>query len=143
MSLSREPIPGSHAVIRPRVVIAEDFVLLQEQIRDLLEAECEVVAGVEDGRAAMDAVATHRPDILLMDVSLPLASGFAVAEKLRESHPEVKVLFVTAHREANYVERAFKVGARGYVLKTSIRTDLLAAVREVSRGGLYRSGMLR
>jgi DNA-binding NarL/FixJ family response regulator len=127
---------------RPRVVVAEDFVLIQALIQDLLKPECEVVAAVEDGQAAMDAVATHRPDLLLIDVSLPLANGFAVTEKLRQSDPDVKVVFVSAHQDRNYVERALEAGAKGYVLKSSMRTDLLSAIREVMRGGTYRSPLL-
>lgn len=65
---------------QPRVVIAEDFVLIQENIRRALPPECEVIAAVEDGAAALDAVADQKPDILLLDVPLPDMSGFAVAE---------------------------------------------------------------
>jgi DNA-binding NarL/FixJ family response regulator len=127
---------------QPRVVIAENFVLIQEMIRDLLEPECDVVAMVEDGQAAIKAVETHRPDILLLDVSLPLANGFAVTEKIQQSHPEIKVVFVTAYADPGYVERAFASGASGYVLKGSIRTDLLGAIRDVMEGRPYRSPLL-
>lgn len=129
-------------VSRARVVIAEDFVLIQEMIRNLLEPECDVVAAVEDGQAAIDTVATHRPDILLLDVSLPKVNGFAVLENIQRGSPEVRMVFVTAHRDRSYVERAFEIGARGYVLKASIRTDLLCAIRHVMEGRPYRSPSL-
>lgn len=90
----------------------------------------------------MEAVETNRPDVLLIDVSLPLASGFVVAEKVHRNNPDVKVVIVSAHRDPNYVERALEVGAKGYVLKSSMRTDLLPAIREVMRGGIYRSALL-
>jgi DNA-binding NarL/FixJ family response regulator len=128
---------------RPRIVIAEDFVLIQESIRLALEKDCDIVALVEDGEAAVDAVATLAPDILLLDVSLPKLRGFSVVEKLTRADSATKVIFVTSYSDKNYVERAFEIGAKGYVLKGTLQTELLAAVREVIRGGLYRSPLLR
>lgn len=127
---------------RPRVVIAEDFVLIQENIRRALPPECEVIAAVEDGAAALDAVAGQNPDILLLDVSLPDMSGFAVAEKLFRINSPVKVIFVTAYADRSYVERAFEIGAVGYILKGNMWTELPAAIREVLAGGLYRSPLV-
>lgn len=127
---------------RPRVVIAEDFVLIQENIRQALQPDCEIVAIVEDGEGALEAVARHLPDILLLDVSLPGLGGFRIAEKLRQDGSTVKVIFVTAYRDKDYVDRAFEVGARGYVLKGSMETELPEAIRRVSGGGLYRSPLL-
>jgi DNA-binding NarL/FixJ family response regulator len=124
---------------RPRVVIAEDFVLIQESMRLALERDCDVMATVEDGEAALDAVAMHHADILLLDVSLPKLGGFMVAEKLSRANSAVKVIFVTAYTDKTYVERAFEIGAKGYVLKGALQTELLAAIREVTNGGVYRS----
>jgi two-component system response regulator DegU len=127
---------------RPRVVIAEDFILIQEMIREILEPECDVVAGVEDGPAALHAVAAHHPDILLVDASLPIMSGFEVAEQLSRTDPGVKILFITAHNDPTYVNRAFEIGARAYLLKSSIRLELLPAIQAVIADGTYRSAML-
>ena len=127
---------------RPSVVIAEDYVLIQENIRRALPPECEVTAAVEDGAAALDVVAAQHPDILLLDVSLPDMSGFAVAEKLFRTNSPVKVIFVTAYADRSYVERAFEIGAKGYLLKGKVWTELPAAIREVLAGGLYRSPLL-
>lgn len=128
---------------RPRVVIAEDFVLIQESMRLLLGSECDVVAAVEDAEAALAAVAAYSPDLLLLDISLGGASGFAVAEKLKELRSPVNVVFVTAYPDRQYVDRAFEIGAKGYVLKGSMRTELPAAIRAVMNGGVYRSPMIR
>lgn len=128
---------------RPRAVIAEDYVLIQDMIREIIEPECNVVAAVEDGTAALEAVATHDPDLLLIDASLPFANGFAVAEKLQKTHPDLKIIFVTAHDEPAYVKRAFEIGASAYVLKGSIRRELVAAIREAVAGGQYASPALR
>ncbi len=127
---------------RPRVVIAEDFVLIQENIRRALPGNCEVIAAVEDGAAALDAVGTLRPDILLLDVALPDMSGFRVAEELFETNSPVKVIFVTAHSERAYVERAFELGVKGYLLKGKMWTELPKAINEVLAGGVYQSPLV-
>jgi DNA-binding NarL/FixJ family response regulator len=123
-------------------VIAEDFVLIQRNIRRVIEADCEIVGEVEDGEAALRAVADDAPDILLLDVSLPDMSGFAVAEQLKAANSPVKIIIVSAHGDRNYIERAFQLGAKGYILKGKIWTDLPAAIREVSSGGSYRSPLI-
>ena len=127
---------------RPRVVIAEDFVLIQENIRRPLPSDCEVIAAVEDGAAALDAVAALQPDILLLDVSLPDMSGFRVAERLSGATSPVKVIFLTAYADRSYVERAFEIGVKGYLLKGKMWTELPEAIREVLAGGVYRSPLL-
>ena len=128
---------------RPRVVIADDFVMIQENIKKVIHTDCDIVATVEDGHAALEAVATHSPDILLLDVSLPGLNGFAVTETLTCIMAAVNVIFVTAHGDRSYVERAFEVGAMGYVLKGKIWTELPDAIREVANGRSYRSPLIR
>ena len=127
---------------RPRVVIAEDYVLIQENIRRSLPPECEIIATVEDGAATLEVVAALQPDILLLDVSLPDMSGFAVAEKLIQANSPVKVIFVTAYADRSYVERAFEIGVKGYLLKGRMWTELPLAIQEVLAGGVYRSPLL-
>jgi len=130
------------APTRPRVVIAEDFVLIQENIRRALPPYCEVIAAVEDGAAALEAVAALQPDILLLDVSLPDISGFQVAEELSGANSAVRVIFLTAHADRSYVERAFEIGVKGYLLKGKMWTELPEAIREVLAGGVYRSPLI-
>lgn len=127
----------------PRVIIADDSVLIQENIRKALRKHCAVIATVEDGASALDAVKTHSPDVLLLDVSLPDMSGFTVLERLAKSNSSVRVVLLTAYAEREYVERAFELGAKGYVLKGNMWTDLPAAIREVTTGGAYKSPLLR
>jgi two-component system nitrate/nitrite response regulator NarL len=127
---------------RPRVVIAEDYVVIQEHIKSVLTPECDVVAAVEDGESALAAIRDHQPDVLLTDVSLPEMSGFAVAQKLTEIGSSVKVIFLTAHRDKNYAERAFDIGVKGYVLKASMLSELNAAIRTVMEGGTYLSPLI-
>lgn len=137
----KEECPPS-ANERTRIVIAEDFVLIQEGIRLLLEPECDIVAAVEDAEAALAAVAAQNPDILLVDVSLPGGGGFSILEKLTELRSAVKVIFVTAHNNPRYSDRAFEMGAKGYVLKGAMRSELLPAIRAVMSGGVYRSPLI-
>jgi DNA-binding NarL/FixJ family response regulator len=127
---------------RPRVVIAEDFVLIQESIRLAIQKDCDVVAMVEDGEAALEAVTNHSPDILVLDVSLPKLRGFPVVERLTQAGSPTKAIFVTSYSDKNYVERAFEIGAKGYVLKGAMHTELPTAIRAVTRGELYRSPLL-
>jgi DNA-binding NarL/FixJ family response regulator len=128
---------------RPRVLIVEDFVLIQESIRAVLQRDCDVVATVEDGKSAMAAVDEFHPDIVTLDVSLPDLSGFTLAEKLNEAHSPVKVIFITAYPDRAYAERAFEIGAKAYLLKASMHTELPAAIRKVMNGGLYRSVLIQ
>jgi len=116
--------------------------LIQENIRRVIQSDCDIVAAVEDGEAALDAVAAHTPDILLLDVSLPGINGFTVAERLKHANSPVNVIFVTAHRDKTYADRAFEIGAKGYILKGNIRTELPAAIRAVTGGGCYRSPLV-
>ena len=127
---------------RPRLVIAEDAVLIQENIRRVVQPDCDVVAAVEDGDAVIEAVATHAPDILLLDVSLPGMNGFAVAEQLKLAESRVNVIFLTAHRDREYADRAFEIGAKGYILKGSMWTELPRAIHVVAGGGCYRSPLV-
>lgn len=131
--------PGTH---QPRVVIVEDFALIQENIRRVVQPQCEVLALADNGQEAITAVETHSPDILLLDVSLPDMSGFAVAERIADTNKEVKIIFLTAHSERAYVDRAFSIGAQGYVLKGMIWSELPNAIRAVSAGEQYRPPLL-
>lgn len=127
---------------RPRAVIAEDHVLIQERIRDIVERRCSVVAMVEDGPAALQAVADHQPDLLLLDLSLPRLNGIKVAEHLLSRGTSSRIIFVTAHDEPAYVRRAFEIGASGYVMKGSMLTDLLPAIRSALNDERYLSEIL-
>lgn len=123
---------------RPRVIIVEDSVLIQQNIRRAVQAECEIVGACEEGEAVFEAVASLAPDILLLDVSLPGMNGFAVAEQLKLSDAPVDVIFVTAHRDQDYEKRAFEIGAKAYVLKGRMWSELPAAIRAVAQGGTWR-----
>jgi len=107
----------------------------------VLQRDCDVVATAEDGKAALAAVAALQPDIVTLDVSLPDGSGFAVAEQLKET--PVHVIFITAYPDRAYADRAFDLGAKAYLLKTSLHTELPAAIRAVMNGACYRSPLIK
>ena len=125
---------------RPRVIIAEDDESIQYTIRRLVAADCEVVATVPNGRELIEAVDRERPDVILVDISMPVMNGIAAARRLLSSYRNnIKIIFVTAHTEPTYVEEVFRLGAHGYVLKESITEELTAAIAHVVGGGIYKS----
>ncbi|HEX3879076.1 MAG TPA: response regulator transcription factor [Bryobacteraceae bacterium] len=128
---------------RPRVVVVEDYILIQENIRLVLERDCDVVATAEDSEAALAAVAEFNPDVVTVDVSLPGSSGFVLAKRLGEMWPAIHIIFVTAHDDKTYIESAFELGAKGYLLKSGLNSELPVAVREVTAGRRYLSPRVR
>ncbi|HKB01548.1 MAG TPA: response regulator transcription factor [Gemmataceae bacterium] len=122
---------------RPRVLLADDHRLLREAFARLLEPECEVVGGVEDGRSVLAEAARLQPDIVILDVAMPLLNGLDAARQLRQALPKVKIIFLTMSEDPDIAAEAFRVGASGYLLKNSAAAELLQAIREVARGRSY------
>lgn len=123
---------------RPLILIAEDYEPMRYAICRILQADYNPV-GVDDGTALLEAVRTRPPDVVLLDISMRGMDGIVVARELRERHPEIRVIFVTAHSEPTYVREAFGLGAQGYVLKRALSSTLIAAVEQVLAGGRYLS----
>ena len=122
---------------RPRVLLADDHTLVLDGLRKILEPECDVVGAVEDGRSLLAAAEQLQPDIILLDISMPLLNGVEAARRLRAAAPGVKVIFVTMHADATYVAGAFRAGASGYVLKRCASLELLKAISQVLSGREY------
>ena len=122
---------------RPRVLLADDHTLLLQGITKLLESEVDLVGAVEDGNALLAAAERLKPDVILLDISMPLLNGMAVARQLKKILPDVQIIFLTMHANPVYVTEAFQVGASGYVLKQSDASELLLAIREVLKGRSY------
>ncbi len=127
---------------RARLLLADDHLLLVDGLRKLLEPEFELLESVVDGRAAVEAFERLRPDLLLMDVGLPLLNGIEAARQVRQLDPDAVILFVTMHTDRIYVEEAFRAGGLGYVLKQTASGDLVDAIRTVLRGKYYVSPQL-
>jgi DNA-binding NarL/FixJ family response regulator len=128
---------------RPRVVIADDHVLVIDGLRRILEPECEIVGTAEDGRSLLRVATELNPDIILLDISMPLLNGVEAARTLRETAPAAKLIFVTMHADATYVTGAFRAGASGYVLKRCASMELVSAIHEVLKGRTYITPLVR
>lgn len=127
---------------KPTVVIAEDDAIIRDGcLRTILEPAFEIVALVDDGAAAVASAEEHNPDIVLMDVSLPVLRGFAAARKILAGNPEIKLLFVSNYSEPAYIEEAQHIGAAGYVLKNRAFRELPQAIQTALAGQFYRPAL--
>jgi DNA-binding NarL/FixJ family response regulator len=122
---------------RPRVLLADDHRLLREAFVELLKAECEVVGAAADGRAMLAMAAELRPDIVVLDIAMPLLNGLDAARQLKRETPDIKVIFLTVSEDHDVAAEAFRLGASGYLLKNSAASELLQAIREVYEGRSY------
>ncbi|HJZ75694.1 MAG TPA: response regulator transcription factor [Vicinamibacterales bacterium] len=122
-----------------RVLLAEDHETVREGLRLLLNAQpdMQVVAEVGDGRAVIDAVAGLRPEVIVLDLSMPVMSGLSAARALKESGTSAAIVALTRHDDHAYVQELLEAGASGYVLKQSAAQELLRAIRIVAGGGRY------
>ena len=127
---------------KPRIVIADDHQILAEGLRGLLEPEFEVVAVVADGRELVTAAKQHKPDVIVTDVTMPSLNGIEAAVQLRAAGVKAKMIFLTMHRDIAYARRAMAAGAVGFVLKHSLASELITAVREALRGQTYVTPMI-
>lgn len=127
--------------VRTRVLLADDHTLMRAGVRRILEAQpdLEVVGEVADGEAALAALDSAQADVLVLDLSMPGLDGLQVLKRARASHPLLKILVLTMHDRAEYVERAVREGADGYLLKDSAVQDLTAAIAAVMAGRAYYS----
>jgi DNA-binding NarL/FixJ family response regulator len=124
----------------PRILLADDHQILRHSLRALLEREgLEVVAEAEDGERAVELTRSLKPDVAVLDLSMPRLNGIDAARALARDESPTRVVLLTVHREEHYVLAALKAGIMGYVLKTQAAADLLQAIREVAAGGLYLS----
>ena len=124
-----------------RVLVCDDHAVVREGIRHVLEAEPGVTVVAEAGNAAqaMTMAVEHRPDVIVLDVSMPGESGLRAAPRLREAVPEARILIMSMHDNAEYVREGVRAGASGYLLKDSAAAELRLAVRAVHAGGSYFS----
>ncbi|MBZ5497834.1 MAG: response regulator transcription factor [Acidobacteriia bacterium] len=128
--------------MRPRLLLADDHTLMLEGIRLMLEPEFELVGSVEDGQSLLVAAKTLKPDIILLDISMPALNGIDAAHRLRKLLPSAKLIFLTMHADSDYVAAAFRAGAMGYLLKRAAASELKIAIREVMKGHHYVSPLV-
>ena len=123
----------------PRILLADDFPPYLEKAEKLLLNDCEIVGFARDGGEALNLCLTLNPDILLLDLSMPILCGFEVATRLKELGCRSAVIFVTGQEDRDYVETAFLLGASAYVLKSRLGTDLLPAIDAALSGSTFTS----
>ena len=122
---------------RPRVLLAEDHRLLREAFVKLLEDACDVVGAVADGRALLDAAPKVRPDVVVVDIAMPLLNGLDAARQLKRSMPSVKVIFLTVSEDPDLAAEAFRAGGSAFLRKHSAASELLQAIDDVMQGRSY------
>ncbi len=124
-----------------RVLLADDHTILRKGLRSLLEdeADIDVVAEARDGVETLDRAGQLRPDVILMDITMPDINGLEATRQIVKSQPNVRVVMLTMHENDAYIQQALRAGAAGYVVKQAAVTELVAAVRAVYRGDFYLS----
>ena len=127
---------------RSRILIADDHTLVAELCRKLLETEFDVVGTVSDGRALVRAAGELKPDVVVVDVAMPVLNGLDAGRQVKEMLPAVKLIFLTMNPDLEVAAEAFRRGAHGYLLKTCAAAELVLAVRDVLRGKSFMSPIL-
>jgi DNA-binding NarL/FixJ family response regulator len=122
---------------RPRVLLADDHTLLLDAFEKLLAEDCEVVGAVSNGQELLEAAGRLRPDVAVVDVSMPLLNGIDAARRLKQLHPDIRIVFLTMNEDPDLAAEAFRAGASGYLLKRSAASELLTAIDEVMKRRSY------
>lgn len=126
---------------RPRVLLADDHWLLLEAFEKLLEPRCKVVGKVSNGRALLKAVPELVPDVIVLDISMPKLNGLDAGRQLRKTHPDTKLVYVTVHEDPALAEECLRIGASGYLVKSSAASELFEAIRAAARGRTYGTSL--
>jgi len=121
----------------PRVLLADDHHLLLGALEKLLEADCQIVGRVSDGHALVATARELKPDVIVLDVAMPLLNGLEAGRQIKQVLRSVKLIYVTMNEDPDIAAEAFRVGASAYLLKRSTPTELLTAIREVMLGRSY------
>ena len=122
---------------RPRVILADDHTMLLDAFKTLLAESCDVVGTAADGRELVALARQLRPDVAIVDISMPVLNGLDAAAQITESVPRVHVIILTMDEDPHLAVEAFRLGASGYLLKKSAGAELMQAVREVMLGRSY------
>jgi DNA-binding NarL/FixJ family response regulator len=122
-----------------RVLLADDLPAVRELVKEIVEPTFEVVGTVGDGEALLGAALSLQPDVIITDISMPALSGIEAAKQLQDSGSRALVIFLTVHSDSDFVNACLSAGARGYVVKIRMDTDLLLAVREALAGRIFLS----
>ena len=125
---------------RYRAIIADDDPTFRYTLRAVVREACEVIAEAENGLAAIQAAEASHPDLVFLDISMPVLDGFQAAVQFRRKLPTVRIIIVSSHSNQAFVEQAFASGAQAYVTKGSAMLQILEAVEAVTDGRTFRAG---
>jgi DNA-binding NarL/FixJ family response regulator len=125
-----------------RVLLADDSEDVLADLREELSKEFDIVGTAGNGEEAVRAVLQLDPDVLVIDIAMPVLNGIQASSRIRKAHPRTKILFLTINEQAEYISAAFSAGASGYVTKRRLASDLAMAIREVSLGNTFLSPSL-
>ena len=124
---------------RPRILLADDHQKMRDFLTQMLEPQFEIVGAVADGRSFLEAAQKLKPDLCLLDISMPIIDGIKATAQLKDSGSKTKVLVLTVQEDEDFVRASFNNGASGYVIKSRIAADLMVALKEVLEGGRFLS----
>jgi DNA-binding NarL/FixJ family response regulator len=122
---------------RTTVLLADDHAIVVEGLRRVLEPEFDVVGTVADGHALVESAETLRPDVIVVDVSMPLLNGIEATRQIRATNQQTKIVFLSMHPDVVYVSEALQAGGSAYVLKSSAGIEIVTAIREALQGGTF------
>jgi DNA-binding NarL/FixJ family response regulator len=127
---------------RPRVILADDHVLVLDALKNLLEPEFEVVGKFYDGHTLVEQAQKLSPNVIVLDIGMPTMNGLNAGQRLKKLMPTVKLIYLTMNQDPDLAAEAFRLGASGFVVKSAAASELLQALREVVRGGAYVTPLL-
>ena len=128
--------------MRPRVLLADDHELLLGAFEKLLAAECDVVGQVSNGRSLVEEASRLKPDVMVVDIGMPLLNGLDAGRQVKQILPETRLVYLTMLEDADVAAEAFRAGASAYLSKRSASSELLLAIREVMKGRSYVTPLL-
>ncbi len=120
-----------------RVLLVDDHKIVAEAFRRLLEPHFEVVGILTDGRALLESVPELKPDVVVLDIGMPLLNGLEAGKQLKQMHRDIRIIFLTEHEDADLATEAIRAGASGYLLKTSAASELTKAIQKALKGETY------
>jgi len=126
-------------MVRARILLADDHKDIREKVMQELEPEFEVIGAVGDGNALLEAAALMKPDVCVIDISMPIMSGIEAATQMNANESSVKIVFLTVHEDPDFLQAALDAGALGYVVKSHMASDLCPAIRGALAGLLFVS----
>ena len=126
----------------PRILLADDHTMLLDAFRRLLEPRCEIVGAAADGRTLLDLATSTRPDVIVLDISMPRLNGIDALRQLRRKMPAVRFVFLTVNEDPDIAAQAINLGASGYLLKSSAARELFTAIERALAGKIYITPLL-